>query len=212
VGILTTRRIGILGGTFDPIHFGHLLIAEECWAQLDLSEVLFVPAGDPPHKHGRSISPATDRTAMVELAIADNPHFRLSRVDVDRPGLSYTVDTVRGIRSDVGSEPGLFFIVGQDSLLDLPKWHDPDHLLESCRIVAVNRPGYPPIDLARLAPAIPRAQERIVLIDVPAFDVAASDIRRRVAEGRPITYLVPSSVERYIIQRSLYGFRGCFRV
>jgi nicotinate-nucleotide adenylyltransferase len=209
---LTLRRIGILGGTFDPIHFGHLLIAEECWAQLDLSEVLFVPAGDPPHKRGRSISPATDRLAMVELAISDNAHFRLSRVDVDRPGLSYTVDTVRAIRADVGGEPDLFFIVGQDSLLDLPKWHDPAGLLAACRIVAANRPGYAPIDLARLAPAIPRAPERIILIDVPAFDVAASDIRRRVAAGRPITYLLPSSVQRYILERSLYGFSGRFRV
>jgi nicotinate-nucleotide adenylyltransferase len=203
VGV-TARRIGILGGTFDPIHVGHLVVAEDCWYQLGLSEVLFVPAGAPPHKRGRPVSAAADRVAMVALAIADNPHFRLSRVDVDRPGVSYTVDMVRSIQTEVGPEVQLFFIIGGDSLADLPTWRKPNLLLELCQLVAVNRPGYPSFDLGRLEPLIPRARERVLALDVPAVDVAATEIRRRVAEGWPITYLVPGAVRAYIEEQGLY--------
>jgi nicotinate-nucleotide adenylyltransferase len=203
VGV-TARRVGILGGTFDPIHVGHLVIAEDCWYQLALSEVLFVPAGAPPHKRGRPVSTAADRVAMVELAIVDNLHFRLSRADVDRPGMSYTVDTVRTIQAEVGPDANLFFIIGSDSLADLPSWREPNLLLDLCQIVAVNRPGYPAFDLGRLEPAIPRARERIIALEVPAVDLAATEIRRRVAEGWPITYLVPSVVKAYIEKRGLY--------
>jgi nicotinate-nucleotide adenylyltransferase len=198
------RRVGILGGTFDPIHVGHLVVAEDCWFQLRLDEVLFVPAGAPPHKRGRPVSAAADRVAMVELAIAGNPHFRLSRADVDRPGISYSVDSVRTIQAEVRSEARLYFIIGNDSLADLPSWHEPNLLLDLCQIVAVNRPGYPPFDLGRLESAIPRARERITVLEVPSLDVAASDIRRRVSDGWPITYLVPSAVRDYIAERGLY--------
>lgn len=202
---MSRRAVGILGGTFDPIHYGHLLIAEDCWYQLELDEVLFVPAGDPPHKRGRLISPAADRVAMVALAIADNPHFRLSRVEVDRPGVSYSVDTVARLRDELGPETGLFFIIGADMLRDLPSWHQPDRLADLCQIVAVNRPGYPPFDLTRLDSAVPRAAERIRQLEVPELNIAASDLRRRVAEGRPITYMTPDTVVRYIQERGLYA-------
>lgn len=201
---MSRRAVGILGGTFDPIHCGHLVIAEDCWYQLELDEVLFVPAGDPPHKRGRVISPAADRVAMVALAIADNPHFRLSRVEVDRPGVSYSVDTVARLREELGPETRLFFIIGGDMLRDLPSWHEPDRLADLCEIVAVNRPGYPPLNLTRLNPAIPRAAERIRQLEVPELNIAASDLRRRVAEGRPITYMTPDAVVRYIQERGLY--------
>jgi nicotinate-nucleotide adenylyltransferase len=201
---LRPRRIGILGGTFDPIHVGHLVVAEDVWYRLDLSEILFVPAREPPHKQHRPVSPVADRLAMVERAIAGNPHFRLSRADVDRPGMSYSVDTVRTIRAEVGPSAEIFFIIGADSLVDLPTWREPNLLLELCQIVAVNRPGYPPLDLARLEPTVPRAGERILCLDVPSLDVAASEIRRRVADGWPITYLVPSAVQSYIAERRLY--------
>jgi nicotinate-nucleotide adenylyltransferase len=203
VGV-TPRRVGILGGTFDPIHVGHLAIAEDCWYQLGLSDVLFVPAGAPPHKRERPVSAAADRVAMVALAIADNSHFQLSRVDVDRPGASYTVDTVRTIQAEVGPDAQLFFIIGADSLADLPSWHQPNLLLELCQLVAVNRPGYPAFDLGRLEPAIPRARERVIALDVPAVAIAATEIRRRVAAGWPITYLVPTTVRAYIEERGLY--------
>lgn len=201
---LTKSRIGILGGTFDPIHVGHLVVAEDCWYQLGLTEVLLVPAGEPPHKRGKLVSAAADRVAMVELAIAGNPHFRLSRADVDRSGASYSVDTVRTVRSEIGPAAALFFIIGGDSLIDLPSWHEPGALLELCQVVAVNRPGYPRFDLGRLESAVPRARDRIIALEVPSLDLAASDIRRRVGEGRPIRYLVPNKVRRYIEERGLY--------
>ncbi len=204
MGLVSRRAVGILGGTFDPIHYGHLVIAEDCWYQLALDEVLFVPAGDPPHKRGRAISPSTDRLAMVALAIAGNPHFRLSRVEVDRPGVSYSVDTVARLREELGADTRLFFIMGRDMLRDLPTWHQPDRLAELCEIVAVNRPGYPSFDLTRLEAAIPRATERIRQLAVPQLSIAASDLRRRVAEGRPITYMTPDAVVRYIQEHRLY--------
>ncbi len=204
MGVVTLRRVGILGGTFDPIHLGHLLIAEECWDQLQLTEVLFVPAGQPPHKRGVAISSVADRLAMVERAIADNPHFRLSRADVDRPGPSYSVDTLARIQAEEGPDALLFFIVGKDSLIDLPTWREPERLIQMGQIVAVNRPGYPPIDLTRLDALIPGARERITLVEGPGIAVSASEIRRRVAAGRSIRYLVPESVRRYVEERSLY--------
>lgn len=205
MGLVSRRAVGILGGTFDPIHYGHLEIAEDCWYQLQLDEILFVPAGAPPHKRGRAISPAADRLAMVTLAIAGNPHFRLSRVEVDRPGISYSVDTVARLREELGPDTRLFFIIGRDMLRDLPTWHRPDRLADLCEIVAVSRPGYPPFDLTRLEPAIPRATERIRQLEVPALNIAASDLRRRVAEGRPITYMTPDAVVRYIQEHRLYA-------
>ncbi len=209
MGVVTPRRLGIFGGTFDPIHRGHLIAAGECLTRLDLDQIWFVPVGDPPHKRGRIVSPAADRVAMVELAIAGNPRFHLSRCEVDRPGASYSVDTVRQIRAEVGPAAELFFIIGQDSLLDLPRWRQPEQLLALCQIVAVNRPGYPRIDLSRLGPVIAAAKDRITFIEIPAFDVAASEVRRRVAAGDSIEGLVPEAVQRYIEAHGLYR-RGEF--
>lgn len=197
-------RVGVLGGTFDPIHYGHLAIAEDCRDQLRLDPVLFIPAGDPPHKRYRAVTPATDRLAMVERAIAGNPRFQLSRLEVDRPGLSYSVDTVGSLRAQLGPETELFFIIGDDSLADLPTWREPARLLDLCTIVAVNRPGYPRFDLARLDPVIPHASQRILRIEVPDLNLTSSDIRGRVAAGRTITYLVPDSVRDYISEHRLY--------
>jgi len=204
MGLVSERRIGILGGTFDPIHYGHLVVAEDCWAQLRLDEVLFVPCGEPPHKRGQPVSPAADRVAMVERAIAGNPHFRLSRVEVDRPGISYSVDTVALLREEFGPMARLFFIVGGDALRDLPSWRQPELLLELCQVVAVNRPGYSPLDLRRLEERIPGAAGRIIQLEVPEFNLSASDLRRRVATGRPITYMTPDAVVHYIQERGLY--------
>lgn len=204
MGVVTPRNVGMLGGTFDPIHYGHLAIAEDCGAQLGLEVVLFVPAGGPPHKQGRAISPAADRLAMVERAIATNPRFGLSRIDVERPGLSYSVDTVRALQAQLGPETRIFFIVGADSLIDLPTWREPDQLSHLCQIVAVNRPGYAQVDLARLEATIPETTRRIIQLTTPGIDVSSTQLRQRVAEGRPIRYLVPDPVLAYIQEHGLY--------
>lgn len=198
------RRVGILGGTFDPIHYGHLVIAEDCRDQLRFDLVLFVPAGDPPHKRHRVVTPAADRVAMVERAIAGNPGFGLSRIEVERPGPSYSVDTVRSLRAELGAEAELFFIIGNDSLADLPTWHEPERLLDFCTVVAVNRPGYPGFDLAQLEPALPGASRRILRVEVPGLNLTSSGLRARVAAGRTITYLVPDAVRDYIREHRLY--------
>ena len=196
-------RIGVVGGTFDPVHHGHLVAAEEVRACLDLDRVLFVPAGQPPHKR-RAVTPAADRVAMLAAAIADNPAFAISRVEVDRPGPSYSVDTLARLRAELGPEDELYFVVGMDMLADLPHWHQPERLADLARLVAVTRPGFPPFDLARLEGIVPNAGAAIRIVPVPELRISATDLRRRVATGRPIRYQVPAAVEAYIRERGLY--------
>jgi nicotinate-nucleotide adenylyltransferase len=196
-------RIGIVGGTFDPIHHGHLVAAEEVRSSLGLDRVLFVPVGTPPHKR-RPITPAADRVAMLAAAIADNPGFVVSRVEVDRPGPSYSVDTLAQLREEYGAATELFFVVGMDALSEMLSWHRPARLMELARIVAVTRPGFPSFDLARLEAAMPGAREAIQFVAVPELRISATDLRRRVATGRPIRYQVPSAVEAYIREHGLY--------
>ncbi len=199
---------GILGGTFDPVHFAHLAIAEQAREALDLAGVLFVPARMPPHKPDRVVTPAADRVAMVELAIAGNPGFRLSRVEVDREGPSYSVETVRRLLDDPPQpwlpEPGLLFILSVEALVALHSWHDPDRLLELCRLAVVPRRGYPVLDRSWTGREFPGREERILFLDGPDLGHSASDIRARVAAGRSIRYLVPTAVEAYIREHVLY--------
>jgi len=196
-------RIGVLGGTFDPIHYGHLAAAEEARAKLNLQKVVFVVAGIPPHKLDEEITPAEDRYAMVELAIASNPHFSLSRVDMDRPGPSYTVDTIQFLRQQWGEDTEIFFIMGMDSLLEIETWHQPQRLIQLCRLVAVERPGFVP-DLEGLEAAMPGITARTEIIDMPEVDISSTDLQRRVRQGLPIKYQVPPEVEEYIYQHRLY--------
>ncbi len=200
-------RVGIFGGTFDPIHIGHLVLAEEAWFELELGEVLFVPAGDPPHKRGRYLTPGIHREAMVRLAIADNPHFRLDRTDLDRPGPHYAVDMVRLIRSKLDGDVEIYFLVGLDSLINLPTWHKPEELLEICRFVALSRPGYQ-LDWEDLETALPGVRERVHLLDMPELEIASHVLQQRVREGRPIRYQVPQAVEKYIREHALYVGSG----
>ncbi len=197
-------KIGILGGTFDPIHNGHLMMAEEARARLYLAEVLFVPAGQPYLKANRPLSAAEHRLEMVRLATIDRPYFKLSTVDMDRPGPSYTIDTITDLhaRLDAGTE--LFFILGWDSLAELPQWREPARLIEMCRLVAVPRPGYPPPDLDSLDAAIPGLSRSVTLLNTPEIDINASVIRNRVAQGASIRHLVPETVDSYIKQHKLY--------
>lgn len=196
-------RIGILGGTFDPIHYGHLVVAEECRFQLQLDKMLLVPAGQPPHKRGRAAASAADRAAMVELAIANNAGLAVSRLEIERPGLSYTVDTVAQLREQYGAHVELFFVIGLDSLQELLSWREPRRLLQMCKLVAVSRPGYT-FDLAPLVAALPEALERILHVATPELNIASSDLRARVAAGRPIRYQLPEAVVEYIYRRGLY--------
>jgi nicotinate-nucleotide adenylyltransferase len=196
--------VGVLGGTFDPPHYGHLAAAEECRLALGLDVVLFLPAGEPPHKHDRPISPAADRVRMVELAIESNPHFELSRIDVDRAGPSYSVAALDQLRRELGPEARLWFVMGADSLADILTWREPARLLGLARVAVVNRPGAPDPAPERLESELPSARERIDVIEIPDLAISATDLRRRVAEGRPIRYQLPEAVERYIHERGLY--------
>ena len=197
------RRIGVLGGTFDPIHYGHLAAAEEARVRVDLEKVLFVVAGLPPHKLDEEVTPVEHRLAMVQLGIASNPDFELSRVDVDRSGPSYTVDTLSILHAEWGQGTEVFFILGIDSLLEVPTWHQPERLIKLCRLVAVARPGFE-VDMSKLENSVPGISSRVEIIDMPEVDISSSDLQRRVKEGLPIRYQVPESVERYIREHRLY--------
>jgi len=197
-------KIGVLGGTFDPIHLGHLLVAEEARARLNLTQTLFVPAGQPWLKTNNVISPAEHRVEMIRLAIADKPYFKLSTMEIERPGPTYTVDTIAALKGQLSPGAELFFILGWDNLIQLPQWREPSRLVKMCHLVAIPRVVYPTPDLASLEAAIPGLSQRVILLDKPWIDINASVIRQRVAQGLSISHLVPEPVERYIKQHRLY--------
>jgi len=198
-------KIGVLGGTFDPVHNGHLVVAEVVKTKLNLAEVIFVPAGQPWLKADRPITPAEHRLQMLRLALADKPDFKLSTMEIERPGPSYTVDTLTELRSQLGDEDELFFILGRDNLAQLPQWHDAPRLIQLCYLVAVPRPGSKRPDLKALEAAIPGVSQRVMLLDEPYIDVSASDIRERMARGLSVRHLVPEPVNRYIKEHRLYS-------
>ena len=200
-------NIGVLGGTFDPIHSGHLVIAEEARLRLRLAKVLFVPAGQPWLKTGRNITPAAHRVEMVKRAIAANPYFELSTVEVDRPGPSYTVETITILQQQLGAEARIFFLVGWDSLAELPEWKEPAKLIQLCKLVAVTRPGFSRPDLKALESSVPGVTQSVIWLDIPPVDISSSDIRNRVAQGLSIHGLVPEEVESYIKEQKLYRKR-----
>jgi nicotinate-nucleotide adenylyltransferase len=195
-------NIGILGGTFDPIHIGHLVVAEEARTKLGLSEVLFVPAGQPWLKQARDITPAAHRVEMVRRAIADNPHFKLCTLEVERPGPSYTVNTLTLLQKQLGSQASLFFILGRDTLAELPLWKEPRKVIQLCRLVVPPRLGSK--DLKHLETAIPGLLDKVIQLDMPVIGISSSEIRHRIAQGLPIRYLVPSVVEKYIAEHRIY--------
>ncbi len=195
-------NIGVLGGTFDPIHIGHLIVAEEARIKLGFKEVLFVPAGQPWLKPDRNITLAVHRVEMVRRAIADNPHFKLCTLEVERTGPSYTVDTLTMLRKQLGSEAGLFFILGRDTLAELPLWKEPEKLVQLCRLVVAPRLGAK--DLKHLETAIPGLLDKVIQLKMPVIGISSSEIRKRIAQGLPIRYLVPAEVEEYITERKIY--------
>jgi nicotinate-nucleotide adenylyltransferase len=191
------QRLGVMGGTFDPVHHGHLVAASEVAALYDLTEVVFVPTGQPWQKTNRAVTPAEDRYLMTVLATASNPQFSVSRVDVDRQGATYTIDTLRELHAD---RPGveLFFITGADALAQIFEWHSPEELFELANFVGVTRPGYDLKVDERFPPGV------VSLLEVPALTISSSDCRDRVRRGAPIWYLVPDTVVRYVDKRGLY--------
>ena len=193
----TRHRIGIMGGTFDPIHNGHLVAASEVAHRFDLDEVVFVPTGVPWQKEDVAVSPAEDRYLMTVIATASNPRFHVSRVDVDREGPTYTVDTLRELRRQYGAAAELYFITGADALEKILSWKDTDDMFGLARFVGVTRPGFVLSD-AHL-PA-----DTVTLVEVPAMAISSTDCRARVAAGKPVWYLVPDGVVQYIAKRHLY--------
>jgi len=196
-------NIGVLGGTFDPIHIGHLVVAEEARIKFGLREVLFVPAGQPWLKLGRNITPAVHRVEMVRRAIADNPYFKLCTLEVERPGPSYTVDTLTMLRKQLGSEASFFFILGRDTLAELPLWKEPQKVVQLCRLVVAPRLGSK--DLKHLETAIPELLDKVIQLDMPVIGISSSGIRQRIAQGLSIRYLVPAEVEKYITEHKIYS-------
>ncbi len=197
-------KIGILGGTFDPIHSGHLVVAEVVRVWLELALVLFVPAGQPWLKANNIISVAAHRLEMVRLAIAGRPYFQLSTLELEREGPTYTVDTLLALKKKGGSKDETFFILGWDNLVDLPRWHQPVKLISLCRLLAVPRVGCPVPDLAELDKELPGLASRVILLDKPEIDISASVVRERVCRGLSIGSLVPQAVAEYISEHGLY--------
>ncbi|MEW5952270.1 MAG: nicotinate-nucleotide adenylyltransferase [Bacillota bacterium] len=196
-------KVGIMGGTFDPIHFGHLVTAEAARHQFQLQQVIFIPAARPPHKTNRRISPPERRLAMTRLAVQSNPHFQVSDLEIARPGPSYTIDTVAEVRRKY---PGadVYFITGADAVLEILTWYRVEELLTTCKFIAATRPGYRLKDLTTVAGLPVKYRQNICVIEVPALAISSTDIRLRVGESRPIKYLLPEPVEDYICREKLY--------
>lgn len=190
------RRLGVMGGTFDPVHHGHLVAGSEVAHHFALDEVIFVPTGQPYQKKGRAVSPAEDRYLMTVIATASNPRFSVSRVDIDRPGPTYTIDTLRDL-AEANPDADLFFITGADALANILTWHDVDSLFSLAHFIGCTRPGH------RLTGAgLPDG--KVSLVEIPALAISSSECRHRVAAGEPVWYLVPDGVVQYIAKRGLY--------
>jgi nicotinate-nucleotide adenylyltransferase len=199
------RRVGLMGGTFDPIHYGHLVTAEVARAEFSLDLVIFVPAGIPPHKKGMKISGGTDRYMMTIMATVTNPYFEVSRTELDRPGPSYAIDTVRHFKERFDTETEVFFITGADAAIEILTWKDATDLLKECGFIVATRPGCSTGELERrLEEARLHSTHCIYMVEVPALAISSTDIRRRVEQGEPIRYLLPSNVETYIHKAGLY--------
>jgi nicotinate-nucleotide adenylyltransferase len=200
-------RLGILGGTFDPIHHGHLAIAEATREELGMERVLFVPAGQPPHRPTPPGASAEDRAAMIGLAIADAPAFALSRLELDREGPSYTVDTLTTLAEgerEAGRAPDLWFILSAEAFAEFPTWHEAERVLALCRLVVLPREGHPGPDLRALVARLPTLAGRVALLDGPRIRLSASEVRARAAAGLSVRYLVPDAVAAYIADHRLY--------
>jgi nicotinate-nucleotide adenylyltransferase len=198
-----SRRVGVMGGTFDPIHHGHLVAAQEAAAAIELDRVIFIPVWQPPHKVDEPSASPEDRVCMVRLAVEANPLFEVSTIETDYPGPSYTIDTLRRLL-ERDPDLALHFIVGMDSLAELPRWRDPADIVRLARIVALYRPGWETVDLGDLARALPESAGRVTVVPMPELDISATELRERAQRELPIRYLVPDAVAAYIEANHLY--------
>ena len=198
------KNIGLMGGTFDPVHLGHLAVAEEACRQVGMSEVVFVPAGHPYFKALARITPAEHRLKMLELALAGKPGFRISLIEIQRPGPSYAVDTVSRMREKLDPGDEIYFILGWDSVLTLPRWQEPERLISLCRLVVAPRPGFPKPDIGIVEKDLPGISQRSVILEKPVVDISSTDIRERIRAGLPVDGLLPPAVIGYIREKGLY--------
>jgi nicotinate-nucleotide adenylyltransferase len=217
-------KLGLLGGSFNPVHSGHLAIARQTREALGLDQILFIPTSHPPHKPNDSLAPAQDRYEMVRLAITSDPSFAISDVEIHRPGKSYSIDTLRLLQQEHGTQTQLFFLIGLDAFLDFPSWREPLALLKLCQFVVLSRPGLsfrslstvallPPIPYPSLADLdagrisrieVPIGKQGLICLKLPPFPISASEVRSRIRQGLPVANLLPPLVESYILQHHLY--------
>jgi nicotinate-nucleotide adenylyltransferase len=197
-------KIGIMGGTFDPIHIGHLIVAEQVLSSLELEKVIFIPAGEPWMKADRKITAAQNRVEMVRLAIASNPFFELSTIEIEHPGWTYTVDTLEQLSKDLDNEARLFLLIGWDGLKNMPQWKAPYRISKIATLVTFPRPGVSEPDISVLEESMPALSERMVKLDGPFIGISSTDIRERLLAGKSVRYLVPPEVDRYIVDQELY--------
>lgn len=191
-------RIGVFGGTFDPIHLGHLIVGQEILTRCGLDELLFMPSGEPPHKRYSEMASAEDRAEMVRLAVAGHPQFDLSRFELQRPGKSYTVHTLRDFRKTLSTQAQVFLVIGADNAVDMQSWCDPEGVLDLAQVVVATRPGF---DLSGVDPVLRRQMQ---FVDVPLLDISSTEIRRRVRTGASVRFWVPDAVAHYIETHGLY--------
>lgn len=204
-------RIGISGGTFDPIHYGHLIITEEARERFSLDKVLFIPSGKPPHKVDTKVTEQEHRLNMVSLAVGTNPHFEVSNIEMERKGYIYTVDTLMQLRRVYGDKAKLFFIIGADIVWDLLKWKDPRRLFGLCEFIVAFRPGYDGNDfIGEIEKLRTEYNTKIHIAETPLMEISSTDIRERIRNKRSVKYLVPESVERYIYDNNLYVNEATF--
>lgn len=207
LGTLSRRsRYAIMGGTFDPIHFGHLAAAETVRERLDCDKVIFIPSGNPPHKKDRVLTKAAHRYAMTAKAVESNPYFQVSDIEIHRNGYTYTLDTIKEMKAYYGEDIELLFITGADALLEVETWYKAEELLTQCGFAAVTRPGY---DKSKLEQKLQELQSKyhsvLHIVDVPGLNISSTDIRNRIRDGLSIKYLVPEAIEEYIYDNGLYG-------
>ncbi len=202
------QKIGIMGGTFNPVHNGHLVTAQEALSQFKLDKVIFIPTGNPPHKVEREIASAEDRYIMTVIATSSNGNFFVSRMEIDRKEKSYAIDTVRQLRRKYGKNSSLYFITGADAILEILTWKNTDEIITLCKFIAATRPGY---DMTRIEDLRKKlfsinedSYKKIYIMEIPALSISSTDIRDRVKSGRPIDYLLPEGVSNYILKHELY--------
>jgi len=199
------QKVGILGGTFNPIHYGHLIIAESVRENFCLDKVLFIPSGRPPHKHGREVIAAEHRFEMVRLAVESNPYFEASGVEIGKEGYTYTINTMKLLREQYGKDTNLYFIIGADNIPELETWKDFKDIFKLCEFIAVLRPGHARNSFEKEISYLRMNYKfRVHLIEAPLIDISSSDIRNRLSTGKSIKYLVPEKVEEYIRTKGLY--------